>query len=75
MAPFRKWWVVALYMVWFIALFFHLEHGFWSMFQTIGWHHKNWLKRLKVIGIIVSAIIVLLFVSTAINAYIQAAAI
>ena len=75
MATFSKWWVVALYIVWFIALFFHLEHGFWSMFQTIGWNNKKWLKRLKVIGIIVSAIIVLLFVSTAINAFIQAQAI
>ena len=45
------------------------------MFQTIGWNNKKWLKRLKVIGIIVSAIIVLLFVSTAINAFIQAQAI
>ena len=73
-ATFSQWWVVALYIVWFIALFLHLEHGFWSMFQTIGWSNKQWLKRTKVIGIIVSAIIVLLFVSTAINAYIEALA-
>ena len=72
MATFGKWWIVALYIVWFIALFLHLEHGFWSMFQTIGWNNKKWLKRLKVIGIIISAIIVLLFVSTAVNACLQA---
>ncbi|MBO4585830.1 MAG: succinate dehydrogenase [Bacteroidales bacterium] len=72
MATFSKWWVVVLYIVWFVVLFLHLEHGFWSMFQTIGWNNKKWLKRLKVIGIIVSVIIVLLFVSTAVNAYIQA---
>jgi succinate dehydrogenase / fumarate reductase cytochrome b subunit len=70
-ATFRSWWVVALYIIWFIALFLHLEHGFWSMFQTIGWNNKKWLKRLKVIGIIVAAIIVLLFVCTAINAHIE----
>ena len=69
---FRHWWVVAIYIVWFIALYFHLEHGFWSMFQTIGWNNKKWLKRLKVIGIIVSACIVLLFVVTAVNAYLEA---
>ena len=74
MATFSKWWIVALYIVWFIALFLHLEHGFWSMFQTIGWNNKKWLKRLKVIGIIVSALIVLLFVATAVNAYLEAAA-
>ena len=70
-ATFRNPWVVACYIVWFIALFLHLEHGFWSMFQTIGWNNKKWLKRLKVIGIIVAAIIVLLFVATAVNAYIE----
>ena len=72
MMTFKNWWVVALYIVWFIALFLHLEHGFWSMFQTIGWNNKKWQKRLKVIGIIVAACIVLLFVVTAINAHIEA---
>jgi succinate dehydrogenase / fumarate reductase cytochrome b subunit len=71
-ATFRNPWIVACYIVWFIALFLHLEHGFWSMFQTIGWNNKKWLKRLKVIGIIVAAFIVLLFVATALNAYVEA---
>ena len=72
MMTFKNWWMVALYIIWFIALFLHLEHGFWSMFQTIGWNNKKWLKRLKVIGIIIAALIVLLFVATAINAHIEA---
>ena len=71
MATFGRWWLLVLYILWFIVLFLHLEHGFWSMFQTIGWCNKKWHKRLKVIGIIISAIIVLLFVTTAINAYVQ----
>ena len=72
LATFKNWWIVALYIVWFIALFLHLEHGFWSMFQTIGWNNKKWQKRLKVIGIIVAAFIVLLFVATALNAWAEA---
>ena len=72
MMTFKDWWVVALYCIWFIALFLHLEHGFWSMFQTIGWNNKKWHKRLKVIGIVISALIVLLFVVTAVNAHIEA---
>ena len=72
MATFGRGWLLVLYILWFVVLFLHLEHGFWSMFQTIGWNNKKWLKRLKVIGIIISAIIVLLFVSTAVNAYVQA---
>ena len=72
MATFKNWWVVACYIVWFIALYLHLEHGFWSMFQTIGWNNKKWQGRLKVIGIIVAAFIVLLFVATALNAWAEA---
>ncbi len=69
---FSKWWVLALYIVWFIALWFHLCHGFWSMFQTIGWNNSIWFKRLKVIGCIVATIIVLALISVAVNAAIQA---
>ena len=72
MQTFKSPVVLGLYIVWFIAIWFHLNHGFWSMFQTIGWTNKIWLKRLKVIGIVVSTIIVLLFVATAVNAYIEA---
>ena len=71
LTTFRSPVVVVCYIVWFIALFLHLEHGFWSMFQTIGWNNKKWLKRLKVIGVIVAALIVLLFVATACNAYME----
>ncbi len=69
---FGKWWVLALYIIWFAAVGLHLVHGFWSMFQTVGWSGQTWFKRLKVIGVIVACIIVLLFVATAVNAFIQA---
>jgi succinate dehydrogenase / fumarate reductase cytochrome b subunit len=69
---FGHWWVVVLYVVWFAAIWFHLVHGFWSMFQTVGWNGSTWFKRLKVIGVIVATLIVLLFVATAINAFVQA---
>ena len=70
-ATFRNPVVLCCYIVWFIALFLHLNHGFWSMFQTIGWNNKKWLGRLKVIGTIVAALIVLMFVCTAVNAYVE----
>ena len=69
---FGKWWVLLLYVLWFVALWFHLVHGFWSMFQTVGWSGQTWFKRLKVIGIIVATIICLMFVVTAVTAFIQA---
>ena len=69
---FGRWWVLVLYIIWFCAIWFHLVHGFWSMFQTVGWSGSTWFKRLKVIGVIVATLIVLLFVATAVNAFIQA---
>ena len=71
-ATFGHWWVLALYIVWFCAIWMHLVHGFWSMFQTVGWSGSIWFKRLKVIGVIVATLIVLLFVATAVNAFVQA---
>ena len=44
---FGKWWVVALYIIWFCAIFLHLTHGFWSMFQTFGWAGKTWSRELR----------------------------
>ena len=69
---FGNWWVVALYIAWFVAVWFHLVHGFWSMLQTIGWNGSVWFKRVKVIGAIVASLICLMFVATAINAFVQA---
>lgn len=50
-----------LYLVWFAAIWFHLTHGFWSAFQTIGFSNKIWLSRLKVIANVFSTIIFLGF--------------
>lgn len=69
---FGHWWMVVLYIVWFAALWFHLTHGFWSAFQTIGWSNKLWEKRLKIIGYIFATIIFLGFTTVAINGFIQA---
>lgn len=71
-ATFGKWWMLLLYIIWFGAIWFHLVHGFWSMFQTVGWDGQTWFKRVKVIGVIVVTIICALFVVTAINAFVQA---
>ena len=69
---FQNWWMVAIYIVWFVALGFHLCHGFWSAFQTIGMSNKVWDKRLTYLGYLFVAVIVLGFCATAINAFIQA---
>lgn len=72
MNTFRHWWVVVLYIIWFGALWFHLSHGFWSAFQTIGWSNSPWEKRLKWIGYIFATIIAVGMTVVAINACVQA---
>ena len=51
------WWYNVLYMLGAIFLFFHLTHGFWSAFQTIGWNNEKWICRFKTIGYIYAIII------------------
>ena len=56
-------WVAILYLVWFGAIWFHLTHGFWSAFQTVGLNNNIWLKRLKVLSYIVATLFFLGFAS------------
>lgn len=49
--------IVLLYILGSVALAFHLAHGFWSAFQTIGWNNANWMPRLKCISNIVAIIL------------------
>ena len=53
---------VVLYLIWLVALWFHLTHGFWSAIQTLGWSGKTWFCRWKMIGMIYSTILLLLFI-------------
>ena len=53
--------IVVLYLIWYVALWFHLTHGFWSAIQTIGWSNTIWLKRWQVISNIFATVICLGF--------------
>ena len=52
---------VVLYIIWFVALWFHLTHGFWSAMQTLGISGKIWFQRWKVIGNIYVTLLFLAF--------------
>jgi len=38
---FEVWWVSLFYIAAQVALGFHLYHGLWSMFQSLGWNHPR----------------------------------
>ena len=52
---------VVIYIVWFIAIWFHLTHGFWSAMQTLGVSGKIWFKRWQCIGFIYVTVLMLMF--------------
>ncbi|MBE6210357.1 MAG: succinate dehydrogenase/fumarate reductase cytochrome b subunit [Rikenellaceae bacterium] len=54
---FSKWYNALVYIVWLAAIWFHLTHGVWSMFQTAGWANDKWYPRLKCLSNLVSTLI------------------
>ncbi len=58
-------WTWIVYVIGFIALWFHFNHGFWSMFQSVGWDSTVWIPRLKKISCWWASIVVLLFIAQA----------
>ena len=69
MITFSKWYNVVLYIVWFAALWFHLTHGVWSMFQTVGFANDTWYPRLKCLANIVATLIFLGFAVVAVYCF------
>ena len=63
--------IVALYVVWLAAIWFHLTHGFWSALHTIGWNGKNWINRLQCISNVYTTIIVLGFIAVPILFFVK----
>lgn len=54
---------VVLYVLWLVALWFHMCHGFWSSLQTIGWNSTLWFKRIQRISVIYTTLIILGFLA------------
>ena len=63
---FEQVWVLPVYLIGFCAIWFHITHGFWSAFQSIGVNNDKWLNRWKCIGWWWATIVMLLFAVCAI---------
>lgn len=68
---FSQWYNVVIYIAGLVALWFHMIHGFWSMFQSAGWTNDVWIKRLKCIGNAWSTVVVGLFIVQAVWFFIE----
>ena len=49
-AAFSCVWTLPIYLAGFAALWFHLTHGIWSAFQSVGTSNNVWLPRWKTIS-------------------------
>ena len=60
-ATFSQLWVLPVYLIWFAALWFHISHGFWSAFQTLGTANDKWIPRWQCISKWWASIVFILF--------------
>ena len=68
---FKVWWIVLIYVVAFIALGFHLAHGVWSAFRTLGVYNKWYIKASKFLGICFAIVLCLAYALIPVIIYLQ----
>ncbi len=56
---FSVWYVSAFYIAAMVALGFHLYHGVWSMFQTLGLNTENASRLYRALATVSSVVVVL----------------
>lgn len=71
-ATFGQVWLLPLYLIGFVAIWFHITHGFWSAFQTLGTTNEKWICRWKCIGWWWATIVMVLFAVEACYLYFYA---
>ncbi|MBV9301526.1 MAG: succinate dehydrogenase cytochrome b subunit [Acidobacteriaceae bacterium] len=62
-ASFQVWYVSAWYIFSMVLLGFHVRHGAWSMFQSVGINHARHTSILKNAAAVVAVLLVLGYVS------------
>ena len=70
-AAFSNWWYSLLYVLAMVGLAFHLSHGFWSAFQTLGLNHKKYTPFIKKASLLFAIIVPLMFASMPIYFFFQ----
>ena len=55
-----------MYLLWLVAIWFHLSHGIASVMQSIGWSNIQWKRRLEWLGNFFAIVIVAMFASVVI---------
>ena len=48
--------LVVIYLLAMIVVAFHVSHGFWSLFQTLGANHPKYMPLIQRLGIVASLV-------------------
>jgi succinate dehydrogenase / fumarate reductase cytochrome b subunit len=62
-AAFSVWYVSLFYVLAMAALCLHLDHGIWSMFQTLGWNSAKTSPGLRLLSRVVALVVFAGFIS------------
>jgi succinate dehydrogenase / fumarate reductase cytochrome b subunit len=62
-AGFQVWYVSSWYIFSMILLGFHIRHGFWSLFQSLGINHPRHTPILKKTALVLAVVIVCGYIS------------
>ena len=62
-AAFSVWYVSLTYILAMAALCLHLDHGIWSMLQTLGWNNARTSSALQVLSRVVALVVFVGFIS------------
>ena len=61
MASFSIWWVALAYVIMMIVIGFHLYHGVWSLFQTLGLDNPDRNMYLRAFAILFAIVLTVMF--------------
>jgi succinate dehydrogenase / fumarate reductase cytochrome b subunit len=53
-SAFKVWWVTLLYALPMLAFGFHVYHGFWSLFQTLGLNNRTYNQMLRILALLIA---------------------
>ena len=62
-ASFTLWPVTLFYVLAMLPLGLHLYHGFWSLFQTLGWNNRTYNQLLRFLAVAIAVVVTVGFIA------------
>jgi succinate dehydrogenase / fumarate reductase cytochrome b subunit len=69
-ASLSRWWMALFYIISNLALFLHLLHGAWSLFQSLGWNNPRFNRARRTFAAAFAGIVVIANISMVVAVFI-----